>query len=72
MNRNQRNKNRDTAIWLLLKTPPKYVCERCGEKTHTDHYIAVTPPYDFWICPNLYGPDGRRNEPNMNILGSFA
>lgn len=51
MNREQRNKNRATALALYYKCPPKRVCPNCGEKTHHGHFV---PPYfggkGFYIC----------------------
>lgn len=69
MNAKQRMKNRRTAHWLRLGNN---TCENCGEKG--GHWVStrgyslqglitgVDDSEGFWICPKLYGPDGRRIE----------
>lgn len=66
-NAKQRRKNRETAEWLRHEA---HTCSRCGERGY--HYVSMpfslqhvidrTEPDGFWVCPNLYGPDGRRLE----------
>jgi hypothetical protein len=74
VNFNQRLKNRQNAAMLKrvarAKALAAHTCENCGEKG--GHW--VNPPFmslhamltgqddqaGFWICPKLYGADGRR------------
>lgn len=74
MNKHQRNKNRANATVLSRKVRRaklmEHTCENCGEKG--GHWVStrgmslaalITGEDDqegFWICPKLYGPDGRR------------
>jgi hypothetical protein len=74
MNFNQRLKNRQNAQRLATLARAKelasHTCENCGEKG--GHWVStrgtllavlMTGQDDqegFWICPRLYGPDGRR------------
>jgi hypothetical protein len=74
MNKHQRNQNRANATVLSRKVRRaklmQYTCENCGEKG--GHWVStrgmsmaalITGQDDqegFWICPKLYGLDGRR------------
>jgi hypothetical protein len=74
MNFNQRLKNRKNAERLAkiarARVLEAHTCENCGEKG--GHWVStrgaslaalITGQDDqdgFWICPKLYGPDGRR------------
>jgi ribosomal protein L32 len=67
MNATQRNNNRLNARLLANNA---HTCENCGEKGR--HWIStrcvslaalITGQDDsegFWVCPKLYGEDGRR------------
>lgn len=67
MNRRQRDQNRQTAQWLANQRP----CSRCGKPglhyvsamTTLDNIMAGVPAEGFWVCDDLYGPDGRRINP---------
>lgn len=43
---------------------PFFTCPHCNERTKTGHYLSSTfnstAVEGIWICPSLYGPDGRR------------
>lgn len=70
MNRKQRDKNRENAAYLRQRAMMHYVCENCGERG--GHWVStrgislaglisgVDDQEGFWICPKLYGADGRR------------
>jgi hypothetical protein len=74
MNFNQRLKNRQNAKMLARivreKALAAHTCENCGEKG--GHWVSTRWPSlqalltgqddqeGFWICPKLYGADGRR------------
>jgi hypothetical protein len=74
MNKHQRNQNRANDIVLQRKVQRAkamlHTCENCGEKgghwvsTRGTSLAALMTGQDyqqgFWICPKLYGPDGRR------------
>ena len=70
MNAKQRNKNRATAaeLWLSNQQKNAPMCPRCGVKglhwvnmpQSVEDSINEVPPNGFWICPDLYGEDGRR------------
>ena len=67
MNKHQRNSNRRNAEHLRRIS---HVCENCGERG--GHWVStqgtslaswLTGQDDqqgFWICPKMYGADGRR------------
>lgn len=77
MNRKQRQSNRRNADRLVAlaraKVLAQHTCENCGEKGA--HWVStrgmsvwaiitgVDDQRGFWMCPNLYGPDGRRIVP---------
>ena len=74
MNKHQRNKNRANAIVLSRKVSRaramQHTCENSGEmgghwiSTRGMSLLAALSGQDdqtgFWICPKLYGADGRR------------
>lgn len=74
MNRKQREKNRRNAQELAAgarsRVLMQHTCENCGEKgghwisTRGISLVALITGQDdsegFWICPKLYGEDGRR------------
>ena len=67
MNRKQRKQNRVTAALLVDQIT---ICPECGE--HGRHWVGGTLTLTdllaahcgkdpgFWVCPRLYGTDGRR------------
>ena len=74
MNKHQRNQNRANAKQLDENVRQRrlagYTCENCGEKgghwrsiRGTSVEAMITGQDDqegFWMCPSLYGADGRR------------
>lgn len=74
MNRKQRDKNRYNARVMKRKARAAFLshhtCENCGKKgrhwvsTPGTSILAAVLGLDdqqgFWICPTLYGTDGRR------------
>jgi hypothetical protein len=68
--RAQRMKNRSTARKLRHDA---HTCENCGERgahwvntgftTLEDIMAGRAESRGFWVCPKLYGPDGRRIAP---------
>jgi len=60
MNKEQRNKNRETARIHEFNIA---VCPECGEKgmhwiSTKDTFFHIQP--GFWTCKKFYGPDGKR------------
>lgn len=55
--------------------PQDNTCPECGEEG--DHFVSGgTMFHSFWVCPNLYGDDGRRKPEHMTNpemdMGSLA
>lgn len=72
MNKNKRNKNRLNAAVLSDNVRKIHesnsVCPNCGMKGQY-HWVGMPTSLEdiinnrsngFWICPKMYGPDGKR------------